>query len=366
MRWMFGPLMEFRGRWYAGAYAPGDGCELWRTADGQQWDAVVGPHAVTPSGFGSPDNEQVTRLLVVGDWLLAGTWNTAQGAQLWRSRDGDHWEAVVGGTSSIPNGFGNTDTGIIALALFRDLLFAGTGSHEAGQAELWVSRDQGLIWEPLAGERIALHLALGRESSYLQDFMVFQDALYVSVGNPELGAEIWRTRDGRTWEAVVGAPSGYAAGLTNPHWDKIFSLDVFNDALYAAVSSSTTEAAGVLWRSRDGTAWEVVAGEGTFGDSTHYGVSNVKAIGRRLMLSTTPHAGQAPEIWMSEDGQHWQPLAGSTAETPSGLTNPNNIGVAALGGFRGWLYLTTLNRVDGGQIWRYPLPVPETVDAPSR
>ncbi len=353
---MFSPFAVFGDALYVGAYHPATGCEVWRTIDGASWDIVVGPKAATASGFGNPHNEQITALLATSHWLYAGVWNTTDGAALWRSQDGLTWTALVGGSSAIPAGFGKPDTGIIALTQFGETLLAGTGSRMRNNAELWVSRDGGISWEALAGERAALRLALGRDSGYLQDFAIFGDAVYVAVGNPEQGSEIWRSSDARQWEAVVGSPSANAAGLANPHWDMIFDLEIFRGALYAAVTSSEHDAPGALWRSTDGRAWESVHVNEAFDRLLHYGISHVFTMGDRLYISTTPTEGEIPTLWMSPDGTHWKPILGNEADTPQGLQNPHNIAIAALGEFRGRLYLGTFNHVDGGQVWAFQPP----------
>jgi len=217
-RLMVNAMAEFQGELYAAAYHPVSGGELWRSPDGETWEAVVGPGGRVGSGFGNPKNEQVTVLRTIGPWLFAGVWNTEQGAELWRSADGVTWDALIGGPSAVAGGFGTPDTGIIALASFQEQFFVGTGSRAKNNAELWVSKDWGTTWEPIAGERVAIRLALGSQSRYLQDLTVFRDALYVAVGNPEQGAEMWRTRDGWMWEPVVGVPSRYPAGLGKAQW----------------------------------------------------------------------------------------------------------------------------------------------------
>ncbi len=352
-RMMINVMTEFQGQLYAGAYHPVTGCEIWRSADGTQWEPVVGPGAPVASGFGTPNNEQVTVLIPIHDSLFAGVWNTKQGAELWRSDTGLAWQPVVGGTAPVPNGFGKLDTGIIALTVFRDLLFAGTGSRTKNNAELWVSHDWGINWEPIAGERTALRLALGSQSSYLQDLVVFGDALYVAVGNPGQGAEIWRTQDGWNWEAVVGAPAAYAAGLGNANWDMIFAMEPFKDLLYAAVTSFRVEAPGVLWRSADGQTWEVIQPpEWMENPAQHHGFGDLVAIEDALYVSSTPSGGAVPHVWMSRDGQRW-------ARITDDETFRTANAIPVLYGFRGALYAGTFSYTrgasatkSGAAIWR--------------
>lgn len=358
---LFGPLVEFQEQIYAGTYNTQTGCQIWRSSDGETWEAVVGGQAKTPSGFGNKNNVSVNKLILFGDRLYAGLWNEVDGAQLWLSSDGLKWEPVVGGFSQTPNGFGKVEnSGITALSGFRETLFAGTGSlHCKDGVELWFSHDQGTTWEPAAGERFAGFTALARESKYFLDLEVFAGALYIATGDQRTGgSEIWRTADGSYWEAVVGAPSAYRAGMGNTDHDMIYDLKNFKGHLYAGVYNSNWGGGGggALWRSADGAVWEVFAGESGapypsgFGDRSNRGLVTLADFGGVLYLGTSNEEGA--QLWASADGWVWQRIVGPECGLSAGFGNPANRAVIGMTVFKNRLYVGVDNPKEGGEIWR--------------
>ena len=357
----FNPLAEFQGQLYAGAFEKTKGCQLLRSADGVTWERVVGPQAATPSGFGNPHNQSINTLTVLGERLYAGTWNEIEGAELWRSADGATWESLVGPNAPKPSGFGKLEnSGITALGAFRGRLFAGTGSlYCKDGVELWSLQPGENVWDPIAGERFALQTALARESKYLLAMAAFRDALYVATGDQRTGgSEIWRSGDGRFWEAVVGAPSPYRAGMGHPSHDMIFELAVFTDHLYAAVQDRAGQG-GALWRSRDGTTWEMIVGDEGGRYPSGFGQPNIGLVslavgGGTLFLGTTNMA-EGGQLWVSEDGVHWRCVVGQGARVPGGFGRPSNRSLFSLLAFKGHLYASVDNDTEGGAIWRLAL-----------
>ena len=354
-------------------YTAGDhntkGCRIWRSRDGFTWDTVVGAKSATPDGFGTPNNSGINTLLVFREFLYAGLWNQVDGAQLWRSRDGLTWEPVVGATAAIASGFGKLEnSGITALSAFHDQLFAGTGSlYCKDGVELWASPD-GVQWKPVAGERVALHTALARESKYFLSMKTFQDQLYVGTGDQRTGgSEIWRSPDGWRLDAVIGAPSRHRAGMGDSNQDMVYDLAAFKDHLYAGVLNFAHQG-GALWRSPDGAAWEIVAGQDApysagFGEPANIGLTTFTVYQGRLYAGLTNEQGA--QVWRSEDGQHWDPFVGHGAALSGGFGNAHNRAVNSLGVFHDALYVGTHNPKEGAELWRYGMPLPEQGQSPA-
>ncbi len=355
---ILGPLAEFRGQLYVATMHRSAGCQVWRTADGVVWEPVVGAGAATPAGFGDPDNRSMNKLLSDGEWLFAALWNDVTGGQIWRSADGLTWEPSVGSGAAMPAGFDKAEnTGVTALGLFQGQVFAGTGSaHCKDGVELWRSRDHGLRWEPVAGERFAIQTALARESKYFLDMAVFGDALYISTGDQRTGgSEIWRSRDGWMWEPVVGAPSPYRAGMGKPSDDMIYDLEPFAERLYAGVLNYLREG-GALWRSdRTGQVWDAIVGGDArpqtagFGRAANFGITQLAVYGPHLYASTSNEAGT--ELWRSADGLAWETVVGPEASVPSGFGSTNRA-INGLVVYRDALYASTDNSSAGGEVWR--------------
>ena len=359
---LIGRLVEFKGYFYAATDHKTGGCQIWRSLNGTDWQIVVGPGAVMPAGFKNPPNPSINELLAFGDWLFAGTWNQEQGAELWRSADGLIWEPVVGGGSATLSGFGkHENSGITALGGFRGMLFAGTGSlYCKDGVELWRSKDAGSTWNPVAGERIALRTEMARESKYFLDLAEFKDALYISTGDQRTGgSEIWSTQDGETWKTVVGPPSPYRAGMGNSNDDMIYDLEPFNGSLYAGVLNYVHDG-GALWRSVDGTTWEVISGDPPapiapgFGDAGNMGLVSLAVFDGALYVGTTNNAGT--QLWRSVDGATWQPVVGQAAAVPAGFGNVHNRAINSLGVFHDALYAGAHNPTEGAELWRFETP----------
>jgi hypothetical protein len=123
-----GSLTEFAGYLYLGAGHQNDGAQLWRTQDGDIWQ-----QAITP-GFGNPNNEQVESVFVYQNQIYAGVKNAQTGMEIWRSSDGTHWEqANVGGFGDSNNTGSNRSS---AVAEFGSLLYVGTSNTVDG-GEVW-------------------------------------------------------------------------------------------------------------------------------------------------------------------------------------------------------------------------------------
>lgn len=123
-----GGMASFAGYLYVGAGNARDGAQLWRTADGETWEPTIIP------GFGDPNHAVVEAVFVFQGYLYVSAKNTRTGMELWRSSDGAHWEQIA------PDGFGdshNAGTNASnAVASFLGHLYVGT-SNTAEGGELW-------------------------------------------------------------------------------------------------------------------------------------------------------------------------------------------------------------------------------------
>jgi hypothetical protein len=123
---------------------------------------------------------------------------------------------------------------------------------------------------------------------------VFNGHLYATSGNWNIGAQVWRLETNGSWVAVSEPGFGSSYGIKNP---AIPDTTVFNGNIYA------------------GTAW----------------------------------AGVPGQVWRSPNGTTWNLLVNN------GFGNPNNVGVAPFGTFKGFIYAGTIfdsNGTNGLEIWR--------------
>jgi len=136
----FGTLIVFGGKLYAlgwsGGFVTGSGfghgCEIYRSADGTNWEEVVGDAAATPRGFGDDYNGAILSATVFQDKLYVGTQNFRDMAEIWRTSNGIDWESVV------QYGFLRTNGYIWRLTVYNNKLIAGTMNPFTG-CEIWMS-----------------------------------------------------------------------------------------------------------------------------------------------------------------------------------------------------------------------------------
>ncbi len=123
-----GGFAQFGGYLYLGTRNEMTGAQLWRSSDGMHWEQAVG------DGFGELNNIKIESLFIYDDQLHAATLNEAMGLQLWRSADGADWEQLTA------NGFGDSaNTATLwnsATLQYQGNLLIGTWNDAEG-GELW-------------------------------------------------------------------------------------------------------------------------------------------------------------------------------------------------------------------------------------
>ena len=205
--------------------------------------------------------------------------------------DGTTWERTC-----------NVQTGenqYTCLGIFGNRLYAAAGDgHRRMHPEYFqLFRTDGTTWENVgtnADPRRRI-IDFGPGDVKLNAMSEFRGNLYAATGGlneaDDRTAEVWRGADGANWMRV--------AALNSPTMAEAKSLVVFNGSLYVGTKNHPTtdaEAVGAeLWRSRDGTTWERVSTEGYFPrDSKH--LNALQPFGGRLYAGL---GGDAPGIGSS-------------------------------------------------------------------
>jgi len=164
-----------------------NGCEVWRTADGPTWEAVVGGGAAVGNGFGYPLNlHDVTSMAVFGSYLYVGTDHNASGCTIWRTSNGTDWVSVVGDDAAVARGFGDPDNRSASSMVVRGSdLYVGT-SRSAGDTEgceVWRT-ENGTDWEQIVGGASTIGNGFGDAGNSMVFFNVSPGTLHV-CGNDE-------------------------------------------------------------------------------------------------------------------------------------------------------------------------------------
>jgi hypothetical protein len=278
-------LQEFNGQLYASTGNETDGGEVWRSPSGDagSWGRVVS------AGFDRASNAEIMRFAAYSNALYASAWSydPSYGVDVWRSATGNknEWSRVV------TNGFDGDvhNATVLSFESFNGYLFAGTLNSTSG-GEVWrsASGDSG-TWTQVnadgfgeaANQRIS---ALAAYGGYLYA------ATHHSVPG---GVQVWRCQacDGSDWTRVVNN------GFDRQGARQMPALELFEDALYLAIGNSLTGLE--VWRTTDGTAWEQVGFDG-FGDARNrltYFDNATTAFGPGLYIGTANYA-TGGQIWV--------------------------------------------------------------------
>lgn len=248
-------ISEFNSYLYAGVYNPTSGAEIWRSADGQNWEKIVGKDlsGTNNSGFGNKENIDIQSMIIFNSKLYAGTWNN-YGAEVWESENGRDWKKSTG------NGFGDNDNQIvITLAVFNQNLYAGTSKYDK-PAEIWRTADGGK-WEQVNTEGFG-----DASNRSIDTLVVFLGKLYAGITN-YYGAEIYNTENGNNWSKIVGSglDGNNNAGFGNNNNRGIWTLYSSDNILYAGTfNENGTE----IWTTKNGADWNKIVGKDLAGTSS--------------------------------------------------------------------------------------------------
>jgi hypothetical protein len=279
------------------------------------------------------------RLVAVGYVGVRGSWTAIS----WTSADGDRWS--LGSIDDAPGSFA-VSLAVAAGAGGRIV----AGGRSGGEPAAWVSPD-GRAWT----RSTVPTLSGGSTWERIVTVLATDDGLLAGgSAGPELGerhARFWRSADGTTWEpvpddpdfggaevvSIVARDGGFVAlgrlgtgqrgfgsiawvsGDGN-HWQRIDSAALASglaadvatapDGSLVAVGSDLDERAALVWRSADGTAWDLAPGE----DSRLYNGDKIRmtdveplpgggfvAVGNYVSLQY----GTATS-WTSADGLSWR------------------------------------------------------------
>jgi hypothetical protein len=221
-------------------------------------------------------------------------------------------------------------------------------SNPIGGGEIWRTRD-GLSWERVADN------GLGRRSNIgFSPVVSFAGHVYVPAtafeGQHGLGVDVYRSSDGTSWEKVVS--NGFNAGL---HRNTSAFLTVFKDALYLVTSADDARIlipprpserfalhGFELRRSTDGVSWKRIGADG-FGNATSF-FAATEPSGDLLYLHATDYR-RGGTVWRTSDGQRWTRIF---REPKASIFNEGLDGFP----YAGRLLVFSNDLAHGASIWR--------------
>ncbi len=165
------------------------------------------------------------------------------------------------------------------------------------------------------------------EDQQIPSLEVFGDYIYAGVHHWDgvtASAQVWRASDGEDWVMVDNRPVNGTA-----------DLEVFDGNIYAGSWD------GNIWSSPNGITWTQVITNGF--EDTAIGIARFAAYSGKLYASTWE---DGTKIWRTANGTDWELFV------DDGMGNINNIGAIASEVFNGELYWGVMNLNQGGEIWR--------------
>ncbi len=277
---------------YVGTYSWG-GCEVW-AFDGANWIQSVGagPSALIGPGFGTAC-VVAESMQVFGSGLYVGT-GSPGGGEVW-AFDGAGWTPLVSSDPSAPlgTGFGDpNNTDVTDMAVYAGSLYAGTSNWNTG-CEVWAF--DGASWTQSVGNLPGPHPHSGFgmvENRIAMEMEVYDSRLLVGTYNGN-GCMVV-SFDGEFWLAEVGygAPGTYTAqGFGDINNITIRSAAVFNNRLHLGTSNNATGCD--LFAFKSSSTWYLAEGATDGGFETWVLVQNPTSLPAVISLFFQTEAGPA-------------------------------------------------------------------------
>ncbi len=238
------------------------------------------------------------------------------------------------------NGFGERHArGITALEQFNGQLYAGTStSWEIGKGAQIYRTGDGVTWNAVTEPGFGVYTDT---ISTIIDLEVFDEQLYAGVGWGNIQGQIWRSPDGTSWAPVTTDGFGNGSNLA------VTTLAVFNNILYAGTGNSDSGAQ--IWRSSSGDSgdWTRVAPDEP-GTADNVNVTDLVVFKGALYaaVEADEETSAAAQVWRSTNGSGWDTVIAD------GFGESHNISTGGFAEFGGYLYLGVRNDTSGAQLWR--------------
>ena len=325
-------LSSFKNYLYAGtANNSAGGANLWRSVDGQSWTVV------SNNGLGDADNGIISHSIEFKGMLYAGVGSVVDGGKIYRTSNGTVWSQVT-----LP-GFSPTNIEIVRFAVFDGHIYAGTytGETPTHGAEIWrSSTGNSGDWTRVVSDGFDSDVG----NKYIIALYVYNDYLYAGTDNWN-GTEIWRTNNGMDWAQVN--LDGFGDVF---NWS--VALEFFKGYLYAGTYNyATSDNPGCeLWRCIlcDGSDWERITSVKGFGDTENRSIRSLE-IFKGFLYAVTHNKSSGIEVWRTHDGTNWVQVNRDGFGDSSNYFLYFDNSVTA---YKNNLYVGTWNRTSGGELWQ--------------
>jgi hypothetical protein len=294
--WSFRSLLPFNGRLYT---APAGRIQGELIERNNAVAAIVFENAnpvaapwrpVSAVGFGDPTNRTIYEMVSLNGFLYAGTFNPYKGFQIWKTCAQNfpyRWYRVI-----TDGAFrGNMSEATASMCVFGDSLYVGTGKQS-------IRSDNDRQAGSTGAELIRIHpddswdLVVGEPRRTFNGLKFPLSRLREGFDNSYNGV-IWEMGEHDGWlyagtedsSSFLAFPRRLLSSERNRRW---------GEALERVIEE---EGGFDLWRSQDGTNWELVTNIG-FGNQNNWGVESMASTPAGLFIGTVAMPQSGCEIWL--------------------------------------------------------------------
>jgi hypothetical protein len=348
----------FNDKLYAGTDNPDNGPEIWVYAnDGSTAWLKVSDDPVNPEKSFLYGGEGTQFLIVHNGHLYAGTVygsnsDIKKSGELWRTANGENWEKVFEYSDWLASG----QTGdLLSAIVFNGYLYLS--ARGGSRPEIFRSQD-GVEWEKIIDANAPVY---GANALYAYPFEVFGNELYLGLTNKVDGGEIWKSADGETWVQVNingMATDIYQHNRVMIRQLIVYGQYLYTTVLNTDPPNYTWRWIEV-WRSQNGTDWEQVGANGLGNIDNNKDGRGVAVYNSCLYIGTGGYSSGYPTVYQTCDGINFTEIAyGQLAAGDSINHGVMALGVFN-GCLYAGTYRYTTGEIGGTEVWRYCEDSPE-------
>jgi uncharacterized protein (TIGR03437 family) len=288
------------------------GCEVWRSYDGETWEIVVGRGAMMTRGFGSGRKNSSARGMSLFKGRLYVGLESNNGGELWRTADGVNWEGPLFKANSL-------EPAEDSLTLADNCVFdEGTGAGEAlftgnwrlGGFSVYKTYD-GINFQKVAWDGITSSTDILTTNIGVHKLVSFNHRLWILTFNIG-GFDVYASKPGHAingnsdWELIA------TRGFTDIFNMYAWNAEVYNNGVEDRLFIGTCNVINgfCIYSVRPNGEWAVEVGTGSnepngFGNSNNYGARMLRtwvddSDGRTKIAVGTAGIAKACDVYLAE------------------------------------------------------------------
>jgi hypothetical protein len=204
--------------WIMGGYGGSLLNDVWKSADGVNWQKVLSDTASPPSTQFSEREEHCSVVFNGAMWVIGGLGGGYLN-DVWKSTDGVNWTNVlVNNASPASNQFPQRENPSAVVYDGAMWVMGGYGGGSNALNDVWNSTD-GVSWAQVLPNNVSPAAGQFPQRS-LESLVVYNGAMWVIAGDGDSNAlnDVWSSTDGSHWtQELLQAPFAirYSSGLAS-------------------------------------------------------------------------------------------------------------------------------------------------------